>query len=291
MSIVVSETLNQELAVEAQRNPLLDWFISGYSRSENLMASRSAARRQKAKRKSQAAAAYKKKQARRKPLPQLPVGENPNSTPNAKKHESVSAGSTVVATRTLTTHDLTDIPRTTSNHIGERQSDQIVVSGFSIEYEFKNQLDVPVYFNFAVVSPKGTNAVSNLAFFRATGDSRAVDFGAAGLTSIDYANRPVNTDLYHVHKHKRYLLSGNKPSSLVPTEPGAKPSFGVGKLWIPFGRALRYSRGASDTSPEDGATYIVYWCDQMLSGAGASTPNAMVLNIRAISYFREHGNW
>lgn len=163
-------------------------------------------------------------------------------------------------TRTLYKIDLTNIPKTTSNEIDSRQRDIVNLRGFKFCIELQNRLERPLYFNYAVLSPKNGQTVSEENFFRGSGNGRGLTFSNLLLSSNDFHCRPINADEYIILRHKRYRLS-----SLV-LEGGSNYTENSGKnymnimKYVKLKRQIRYDGLDAQSSP----VVFVFWFDSFL---------------------------
>lgn len=230
---------------------------------------------------------YKK---RRKVPARARVGERAGRT-NGKHKVTFFESNTNKSTRTLYLQNLTDILRTQVNDIRGRQRDVIFLSGVRVCFEIENNDTVnPMYFNFAVISPKGRNIANTVSdiensFFRSgTTDSRNVDF-ADTLASIEFHCLPINTDKWHVISHKRYRL--NRRSNAISE--GSGHYYKNIDRYYKIKRQIRYDESQANTALKcETPILMVWWCDQFNTTAGtAAQANSMVVSQRHLAYFRE----
>lgn len=215
------------------------------------------------------------------------IGHKPG-TANSSKSIITAQLDEAIDTRDQNIVDLTAIPHTTDNSIDGRTRDTVYVGGWRVTMTISNEQTVPLYFNYAVISPRTSNVVTNLQFFRYYDDFRAADFSDA-LTALEFGSLPINADKYHIHMHRKCLLA---PASGSTNEvSNMSNSYKHMEFWVPFKRELRYSGGKGDTGPESGATYLVYWCDTWQRGAqGASQAGVCKTQVQAITHFRDVGS-
>lgn len=197
----------------------------------------------------------------------------------AKRH-LFKADTLFYSTRTLYQLDLTNIAKTTTNAINERQRDMINVSGFRLRWTVNNRSSPPLHINFAMVAPK-TDSLLSTDFFRAAGSERASDF-SNGLNDLQFATLPINTDKHNILWHHRTTLSPETVGAVYNSETN---NFKTYSKYIKLKRQIRYdpARGSAD-SP----VYFLYWADQFntVSGTAAQT-NSFQMSYHHITYFRE----
>lgn len=216
------------------------------------------------------------------------IGHPPGTGSTAKSRLIENDGTPeALESRSLQIVDLTNIPHGGDNSINTRQRDSIYVGGFHVKMEISNEQTTPTYFSYAVISPRSSNVVTSLQFFRYFDDFRSVNFSDA-LTSLEFASLPINSDKYHVHMHRTFSLAPLPAATGHDTN--TMNSYRTVDVYVPFKRQLKYSGGTSDISPESGATYLVYWCDTWGRDSQASGQSGTVsLKKQCITYFREVG--
>lgn len=186
------------------------------------------------------------------------------------------------ATRNLYSADLVDIVRATDHEIDERSRDIINLKGVKLCLELKNNLDKPLYFNFAVVVPKydqSNNFVPTNDFFRNNQNGRGTDFNT-GLSSLEFHCMPINADKYIILYHKRCLLGPDGGATFNSAGP---PNFMVLSKWVKVNRQIRFE----DNDPVNGRIQYCYWADNM-EGAPAdpSVVNAFTISEHFVAYYR-----
>lgn len=214
------------------------------------------------------------------------IGERIGSgTTNRTEQEGQLGGAGAVATRTLYQLDLFDNFNKSAGAMGadDRLTDKINLRGVKMCWHFRNLSTgstQPLQVHLAVVSKKaddGTN-VSNTDFFRSQGgNNRFKDFDNA-LTGMEFQCLPINTDLYNIHKHQRFML-----------RPGAETSAPHNReidFYMPIKRQLRFD----DTSSvaEGKHMHVVVWCDfPEQAGGSAGLPSICRADYRIVKYFRQ----
>lgn len=207
------------------------------------------------------------------------VGE-PMGKAAAKTHINNTA-LTSRNTRTQYIQEMTGMPQiTTASSISSRSRQIINSIGFKLCIEFENMETVPLYINWAVISTKHGNTTPGVInFFRSqdSGTSRATTFNNT-LTSNEFRCLPINTDIYNVLMHKRFIVAG--------TSTNTGYSHRVLDKYIKINRQLRYPT-TGDIECET-PIYIVYWADKPLQGTGTvPVASAYQVQFKIIHYFKE----
>lgn len=186
--------------------------------------------------------------------------------------------------RTLYAFDLTGIPQ--GEEPTQRERDLINLRGFKVCMEVVNTSDAPLYFNFAIISPKTDVNLNPIEFFRSYSDNRGTDFESPNISSLDYHCRPINTDVFNILHHKRYVLTTK--SNLEKGEVFAGNASIRVMRYFPVRRQVRYRRqleGDGDfcTTP----IFFVFWA--AIAGFGTETEPqfAFRTDTRVVTYFRE----
>lgn len=216
------------------------------------------------------------------------IGERPGST-SAKKYEAQYDTTTATYnTRTLWSDDISQLPKTTgtAGELDSRQRDIANLRGIKFCYEVRNDRSEPMYFNWAVISPKNSDVTSipTADFFRDWTTARAIAFSNT-LTGNDFHCRPINTDLYDVITHKRYVLAAANESATNASYTSNRSNYVNIMKYIKIGRQFRYDAGSSDA--EGRRLFVVFWGDFWGRNSGSTGTSNIFMNRRAILYFRE----
>lgn len=227
--------------------------------------------------------AYRARRGRRTPNT-AKVGKSPSQVSDNKLFTTLDENPTNRDSRTLYTHEITDIPKDTGfNDIDNRQREICYLNGVKIAISLKNNSTKPVHWNVALImnrrNPSSIPAIQE--FFRGSGISRGLDFNN-GLNSNDFRARFINSDANVVLMHERFTLSTATETSY---EAGFKPSFMTFDKYVPIKRMITYDR---DTSNANHRIFLVYWCDEFNTATG-TLPQSSVIEqcIRMITYFKE----
>lgn len=162
-----------------------------------------------------------------------------------------------------------------------RERDTIVVNGFKIWLEVKNNDSVPLSCNIAVLHPKDDGAgIDTAGFFRNHGADRQLTFNGT-RSCLEFTSLPINSDHYVVLMHKRFRL-------------GSATGFGSGNgdrayrylsMYLPLKRQVRYS-GPNASDLVEGQVYLVWWCDNVTAlTATSASPNAMHFAYKYVTFF------
>jgi len=187
-------------------------------------------------------------------------------------------------TKTLYDEPLAAIPHSTSNNINTRQRNMLNLRGFKVCMEVQNDLDTPIYFNWAVVCPKQSGSIDATKWFRGTSSNRVVGFNSGTLNGLEYNCRPLNSDAMHILCHKRYKIIPGLASST--TESNSGNSHITIQKYIKYNRVVKFTDNA-DNEPENGNPVLVFWCSEFLSGNSATATTAISVSRQFTTYFRE----
>jgi len=227
-------------------------------------------------------------------------------TTTTKAFQTVQVADTF-SSRDLQQHNMTLIPKTTTNDVNERQRNIANIRGFKIYLQLENLGQIHLTLNIAVISPKDTRAtvIPTNDFFRdPTSDDRAVAFSDS-RSNQQMSKYGINPDLYTVLRHKRYYLN-----ALTLTEAN---TFGTGtntdeagfetqypqlqrtkgasfknfEWWVPLKRQLRWTGGSGNTESRS-KVWLVYWVDEFGADTGSlAITNACSRDLRVHTFFRE----
>lgn len=224
------------------------------------------------------------------------IGEKPGA--DCKKNLGPAETNLALAERTLYETRINDIPKSDGtidgspvNSINGRQRDIIFYSGFKLCLEVRNNHGAnPVYYNWAIVSPKGEKTADgffdNTDFFRSSGqgDTRSLDFGNA-FAGMEYNCLNINVDKFLVLYRGRQLL-GTTSSQSTSYANGFRSSYYKLEKWFPIKRQLRFDTGGR--IPVNGQLFLVQWCSKFMGdGGGANGSNMVDASWRLINYFHE----
>ena len=199
--------------------------------------------------------------------------------------------------------DLVSIPLinifpTTTDELNKRSRDIVNFRGVKICWWMRNVNPDgdPIYVNWAIISPKaeenGLTAIPDGRFFRSSdGNERSKNFGT-NLTWIDSHCSPINTDLYHVHTHKRFVVNGvfNNGDS-APTNTNAMVNVGrkgqhMIEKYLPINRQIRFGNGNTETRPQGGNVFLVFWYQDTSEQTGSMAQ----FGYQITQFFREPKN-
>lgn len=198
------------------------------------------------------------------------------------------------ATRTLFTGVMTEIPKNTitNDRIDHRQRDIVNLRGFKVHWQLKNNLNVPLIFNMAVVMDRrqldGMGAVDSNDVFRGNFETRANNFNTASTaTALNSFN--LNPERFVILKRKKFILgpgfTGNNPT-LSGYSVDVSRSYRTFKFWLPIKRQIRYEDDVAQ-SP----VAMIWWYDEFMAPAmRAPQINAVDLQIYAVTHFKEPKN-
>lgn len=208
----------------------------------------------------------------------------PPNLGSCKGHAVLSLTLESQDTRTLYYRELTDIGK--GQERDDRERDLINLRGFKICFATWNATDKPLYFNWAIVSPKGCavasegNSVSETNFFRAYGTTRDADF-STNLASTQFHCLAINTDVWSVLKHKRTILAEKTGTNFAFRN--THTQFKLIHKYIKINRSVRYNDDRCTTP-----IFMVWWYDDVQAGQGEpALTNAVRSHWHRTAFFRE----
>lgn len=230
---------------------------------------------------------YQKKKRKKGPAKKArqSIGEQIGTSSCKNRIQSLDSAFSSRSTRTLYIEDLCNIPHTPGEK-NQRERNIINIRGFKICMAVKNNNNIPLYLNVALLSPKNQGGITVENFWRSNGEERGQDF-SSNQPSLAYHCLNINTDKFYILKHKRYRLAHDNPAGGTLFQDNKGNSFMNLDWYVKLKRQIRYDR--TDTSlPIDGAVYLVYYADGWTASQGsAPVANAFEVMQRHITYFRE----
>ncbi len=197
----------------------------------------------------------------------------PVGTDSALRSETIVTSMVGKNTRSLYVNQLTSILEKASfTHVAGRRDRQIVnCRGFKLHAEFRNDLNVPLYLNVAVLAPKHLGALPNTVdFFRSFGDTTRSENFAGGLTALQIHHSPINLDIYEILSHDRFTLGPDLTGGDYHMQKAS--NILTYNKWVKLDRQLRFDSTNNCETP----VYFVYWCDRFGEASGApSVLNAL----------------
>lgn len=186
--------------------------------------------------------------------------------------------------RTLYAIDMLSIPQTgIGDVIDQRERDVLRVKGVKTMVIAKTTNDIPVMMHYALVTWKNQgNVASNVNFFRQFDSERGLDFDTASGSSMVFNNYPINSDVMHIHYHKKQVI-GNA-SDNATTEAIRNNAVRYHKRWTKFYRQVRYNDldVANNTN-----LYFIYWYDRLVQVSGAIPAGGVQVCVEAVTYFND----
>lgn len=205
-------------------------------------------------------------------------------------------------TRTLYSYDLTYIDRTSTLEMDHRNRDIINLRGFKIDYAMliNTVATRPVMVHYAVLCHIGTtsvpssaqaNPLSSTNFFRGSGSSRAIDFSAATLSSLQMNTLNINSDIYVVLKRWTHRLEYTV-SAATNISNNSKQTVKIGHKYIPVKRQVRYDDPTDGDVATTGRCFLVWWADYTngIAAGGTAVSGALSMDHHVVTYFREPSN-
>lgn len=184
--------------------------------------------------------------------------------------------------KTMGTRDLIRIEKNVASNeaINKRNRDMVLHKGVKVCFTVKSRLQVPVFFNWAVVIPKAVDSVSSGNFLRGNGTERDVDINNQ-LTFLDSRCLGINTDLYKVVKRKKMLILPDSDKSTTVSE---GRDFRLIEEYFKTQRQLYF---AGDTAAPLQNMHMVWWCDYYNSPTGGVLSDTVDISWRIINYFND----
>lgn len=211
------------------------------------------------------------------------IGHYPGSD-NAK-HISHSSAPGAYTPATVGSRNLTQIFHGTGNDPSTRQRNLVNYRGARICFEVYNNHSDPVVFQWAVVANKqnsGPTTPSAVEFLRNYGaTSRGLTLSGS-LTSNEINCRPINSDIWQVLRHRRYLIAGN--NTTVKSYGGS--TYRLIKEYVPIKTQLRYP-DTSTSTPTTGNVFLVWWYGSFAAPGGGQPGNVLTLSEDHVAFFRE----
>lgn len=224
--------------------------------------------------------------AKRRRFSPRTIGENVGTSSSKQSIQTRTASTLNRDTRTLYIRQLTNIDQGDGRNLRERGV--INCRGFKICFQMRNNLNQPLYFNVAILSPKNSGEVDESNFFRASGSSRGSDFDNSKI-ALELHCLPINTDKFTILKHKRYRMNPD-PVAQDNFASQTGRSYMTQEWYIKLKRQLRYD-SPDASGPTDGPVYFVYWADAWFSVDGSvAVPSAFQIQERHLVYWREPKN-
>lgn len=190
------------------------------------------------------------------------------------KREAIHADWAGIASRSLFSALLTDIPLTTTNDDIGRASSAVIIKGFKIHWFIQNKYQgCPLFCNIAILAPNAANTIGATNFFKSDGlnpTERYMDF-TLSRTSRQLHLANINSQDHTILWHKRFILTTTGNGDVVGTNAnrgGGPADWRHVKKWVKMNRKITYDNptGTSCMSP----VMLVYWIDRMDANAGAS---------------------
>jgi len=209
------------------------------------------------------------------------VGRAPNSNPNRRSIRE--SGVTGISNKELFDEPLIQIEKNVNGDetINKRNRDTINYKGTKICFMLKSTLKVPIFLNWAIVTPKRLDNISPLDFLRdgSTERDMAVNNQA---TFLDLRCAPINTDRYRVLMHERHTILPDSDKDAAVQSEGR--DLKIIEKYIPLKRQVFFD---GDTATPLTNAYMVWWCDFYNSTTGGLTSQTAEVSWRMIQYYQD----
>lgn len=225
----------------------------------------------------------KKKQQRKKQLFSTTNIGAPKDESASKRNEPV-AEDNAKNTRTLYIYDTINLSQGITGAASDRLRNSIFVSGIRVCALIKNKMNKPLLFNFAVVSRKNGDNVTTQDFFRYNAGSTRGRAFATSLDSNEMHCSAINTDLYTVLKHERFVLKElGTPEGFSNTN---WSNYMKLDRWIKVNRQMKFDDNGSAYPSQ--RLFVLMWADGWGNATGALVDtDAWQCQQRITMYFRE----
>lgn len=172
--------------------------------------------------------------------------------------------------------------------LDDRERDLVNIRGVKLQAQYNNDTTLPVTCHIALIQPRKTQAVGTDDFFRGTlGTRRGVDF-TSFLTGLEQNCMHINTDLYTVLFHKRFILGPADNATNTAISSTRHPTFKVFNRYVRINRQVRFA--GDDTTPIDGNLVWVRWYVRWNQTGGQASAATMTVNERMTVLYRETRN-
>nr|QKN88877.1 MAG: capsid protein [Cressdnaviricota sp.] len=163
----------------------------------------------------------------------------------------------------------------------------INVRGWKFRLSMLNQTNVgPLWFNYAIVSPKAGYNVTDLGFFREYESSRDVNF-TTGLSLSACSLYDLCSDKFSILLHKKWFLPTCPTDRIWAEGDYRSQNYRVWEKYIPFKRPVSFDDDGPGNIP-DKPIYVVYWCSFPIGDPNSTQiNNACVLVNDVVTYYRE----
>ena len=213
---------------------------------------------------------------------------------NAKLNNAKIVETDVRETQALATRVLYSVPLLSNinkqtdfiEYTNKRERDMIDLRGLKLCYAFRNDINIPINVNVALVHDKRSKpaevSVSTDGFFRGDGGaSRSRNFNTF-MNSIEFHCTPLNTDRFDVLMHKRFHLGTGSATATYNTN--VDRNFINLMEYVPVNRQIRYD---DDNNPED-QIWMVWWADRVFTDSGnPGTATAWTMHGKTQAFFKE----
>lgn len=209
------------------------------------------------------------------------VGRPENSNPNRRAIRE--SGVTSIANKELFDEPLIQIEKNVAGdeQINKRNRDTVNYKGTKICFMFKSILKVPVFLNWAIVTPKRLDAINSTDFLRDGSTERDMPVSNAA-TFLDLRCAPINTDRYRVLMHERHTILPDSDKNAAVQSEGR--DLKIIEKYIPLKRQVFFD---GDSATPLTNVYMVWWCDFFNSTTGGVTNLTADVTWRMIQYYQD----
>ena len=213
--------------------------------------------------------------------PMQTLGKPSGHSENKRTDQQV--GATSLNNKVLSFQSLIRVEKDVSGdeNIAKRSRDTIHHKGVKICFMAKNRLKEPLFFNWAIVIPKATNAINAADILRGDDTERAQGIDN-NRTYMDLRCLPINSDRYRIVKHKRFTILPDSDKDI--TNPNEGRDMRVVEEYIRTDRQLFFE---GDISLPLTNVWMIWWCDFYGSAPGGVQIPSMDYSFKLVNYFKE----
>lgn len=192
------------------------------------------------------------------------------------------SGVTAIANKTMFDEALINIEKNVAadQTINKRNRDTINYKGTKICFYAKSMLRVPVFLNWAIVTPKSANFIDAADLLKAGTAERDFTINSASkFMDLKCAN--INTDRYRVLQYKRMTILPDSDKGTTSTDEGR--DFRQIEVYVPIKKQVFFNGSAAEPLTN---VYMVWWCDHWNSPTGVLT-DTLEVSWRMMQYFND----
>lgn len=192
---------------------------------------------------------------------------------------------TVTSNTLFTSEILSTLTQGSQND--QRRGNKILLKGISWSMEWNNgAANLPIYVNFAVLTPLQGAGVDDTNFFRDLDVENNADFSSPSLSGWNKHTRALNRDKYIIHFHKRFWLGG-RVAGTAGASSCRRESYRSMKFYQRLNSHVTFSTQGGSELP-DQKMVICIWYNRAftgLPGAAITGTTDLKCNFETMIYF------